>query len=298
MKKIFFLAVFSIALSLSLAVHVCAEPLDWKRLHEEADTKNIQQAQEEAAYVSSAPALYVLGLVYLNAHRDSEAGRVFERLQALLPGSFEAQWGLAEVWRRQHDLNRAEPVLEKLVKENPGFAPAFISLAYIRYTRMDFKGCVRLAYQVLGLGREQVDTSNYVRAYLLVAGGKGMLAHYGGPVAKVANGTAVLPNLKKAQSLQPDSPAVLFGLGSFYFLAPGVAGGDKKKAQQYLEKAVQKDPYFADAHVRLAQLYKINGDQARYEASIETVKRIDPQNALFLDMESKECKFICISLER
>ncbi|MDD5255849.1 MAG: tetratricopeptide repeat protein [Candidatus Omnitrophica bacterium] len=298
MKKIFLLAVFSVTLGLSLAIRVYAEPLDWKRLHGEADAKSIQQAQEEAAYVPSASALYVLGLVYLNAHRDNDAGKAFERMRALLPESFEAQWGLAEVWRRQHDLDNAEPVLEGLVEKNPDFAPAFISLAYIRYTRMDFKECVRLAYRVVGMGKEKVDTSNYTRAYLLVAGGKGMLAHYGGPVAKIANGTAVLPYLKKAQNLQPDSPAVLFGLGSFYFLAPGVDGGDKKKAQSYLEMAVEKDPRFADAYVRLAQLYKINGDQARYEESIKKVKEIDPQNALFLDMENKECKFICISLER
>ncbi|MDD5254824.1 MAG: hypothetical protein PHR11_02070, partial [Candidatus Omnitrophica bacterium] len=86
MKKTFLPAAFLTALALCVPARVCADPLDWKRLHEEADAKNIRQAQEEAAYVSSAPALYVLGLAYLNAHRDSEAGKAFERLQALLPG--------------------------------------------------------------------------------------------------------------------------------------------------------------------------------------------------------------------
>ena len=37
-------------------------------------------------------------------------------------------------------------------------------------------------------------------------------ASNGGPLSKLLNGTQVLPNLKKAEKLQPDSAAVLFGL--------------------------------------------------------------------------------------
>jgi len=276
-----------------------AGTLDWQRLHEEADAMSVAEAEgktlKEPFLIED---LYKLGLVYLNAHKDSEAGEVFKRGLERMPGSFEFRWGLAEVSRRQHKLDESEPVLEELVENYPGFAPAYISLAYVRYTRMDFTGCVSLAYQVLEMGRDNVDTSNYTRAYLLVAGGRGMLAHYGGPISKLANGRAVLPFLKKAEKLQPDSPAVLFGLGSFYFLAPGIAGGNRVKARVYLERAVAGDPLFADAYVRLAQVYKAEGELKKYDECIARVRQIDPQNALLLDMESSACKFICISLER
>jgi tetratricopeptide (TPR) repeat protein len=163
---------------------------------------------------------------------------------------------------------------------------------------MDFKETVALAYKVLGQGRENVDLSNFTRAYLLVAAGRGMLAYYGGPISKIANGTQILSNLKKAEELQPDSSGVLFGLGSFYFLAPPIAGGDRDKARRYLEEAVERDPLFADAYVRLGQLYRMMGEEEKYRQCIDKVMQIDPENALLLDMRKGECKFICISLEK
>ncbi|MFH0827206.1 MAG: hypothetical protein V1923_04920 [Candidatus Omnitrophota bacterium] len=41
-----------------------------------------------------------------------------------------------------------------------------------------------------------------------------------------------MPNLKKAEKMQPDSAGVTFGLGSFYFLAPRIVGGSKQKAKK------------------------------------------------------------------
>jgi len=127
----------------------------------------------------------------------------------------------------------------------------------------------------------------------LRGGVKGMIAHYGGALSKVINGTAVLPNLKTAEKLQPEFSGVKFGLGSFYLLAPSLAGGDLGEAQKYLEEAVKIDPLFADAYVRLAQLYKIKGDTRRYNGYINKALEIDPKNELTLDVSSGKCKFIC-----
>ena len=155
-----------------------------------------------------------------------------------------------------------------------------------------------MASKVVGQGREAVDLSNYTRGYLLVAGGKGMLASTGGIFAKIGEGTQVFPNLKKAEELQPDSPAVLFGLGSFYFLAPGIAGGNMDKAKDYLERAVSSDPFFADAYVRLAQVYRAKGDNQKFEEYLKKALEIDPQNALARDARSKSCKFICVTVKQ
>lgn len=272
--------------------------LDWIRLHEKADNQSLESALEESRSDSSSMEnLYVLGLVYFNLHRDSEAKTAFSEILNRNPGIIEAQWGIAEALRRQHKIEEAKVILNKVIMDNPEFSPAYISLAYIKYILMDFNGSVRLSLEIIQRGRERSDLSNFTRAYSMYAGAKGMIAHYGGLLSKAVNGLAVKPNLEKAFKLQPNSAAVLFGLGSYYFLAPVLAGGDKNKAQDYLKRAIEADPLFTDAYVRLAQLYKIRGDNEGYEFYIDKAFRLDPENILLLDHKSGRCKFICIGGE-
>ncbi len=273
---------------------------DWKKLHEEADTINsFQELLTRAQAQADTPEkFYLSGLVYLNEYKHAEAFDAFSRAVNLDNKTLELKWGIAEVLRRQHKEAESRALLEEIIKAAPGFAPARISLAYIEYIQGEYDRSVALARQVIDRGQAQVDKSNYVRAYLLVAGGKGMIAHYGGPLSKVINGTAVLPYLKKAQALTPDAAGVLFGLGSFYLLAPSLAGGDRAKALEYLEKAVAADPYFADAYVRLAQVYKIKGDSRKYDLYMKRALEIDPGNDLALDAQNKKCKFICVSTDK
>jgi tetratricopeptide (TPR) repeat protein len=199
--------------------------------------------------------------------------------------------------RRQHKLKESELILDELIKSLPQFSPAYISLAYIKYIQMDFEKSVQLARKVIGQGADNVDLSNYVRSYAMMAGAKGMIAHYGGPLSKAINGIAVMSNLRKAERLQPDSPGVLFGLGSFYLLAPGFAGGNVDKAGPYLEKAIKIDPGFSDAYVRLAQFYKLKRDNEKYQAYLNKALEIDPQSELALDIKNGNCKFICINAQ-
>ena len=273
--------------------------LDWKRIHEEADKKGLADAWYKMEQGFSSPQeAYLTALVLLNQRKDRQAQMIFQDMLNKDPNSKEAKWGLAETLRRQNKLQESERILEGLIQSAPAFSPPYISLAYIKYTKLDFKGTIDLARKVIEQGSDAVDLSNYTRAYLLVAGGKGMLASRGGIFAKIGEGTQVLPNLKKAEKLQPDSPAVLFGLGSFYFLAPGIAGGNINKAKEYLEKAIGLDPLFADAYVRLAQVYRVKGDSQKFEEYLEKALEIDPQNALAKDARNKACKFICVTVKQ
>ena len=239
-----------------------------------------------------------MGLVYLNLHKDIDAEGIFRRLLQLDSQLKEARWGMAEVLRRKGKLDEAEKILSEIIAADSDFAPASITLAYIKYTKLEFKKAIALAARVIGQGPDKVDLSNYTRAYLITGGSKGMLAKYGGLLSKVFNGTQVLPNLKKAEALQPNSAAVLFGLGSFYFLAPGIAGGDRDKALDYLMRAVVVDPLLADAYVRLGQVYRMKGDDANFEKYLKRALEIDPENALAKDAKSKQCKFICFTLRQ
>ena len=268
---------------------------DWKSLHEEADKISLEQALAKVGHKpDSSEALYVLGLVYLNLHKDQEAQKAFDTMLRSNPGSMYAKWAKAELMRRRHNLDEAESALNEVIKETPQFLPAYLTLAYIKFTKTDFEAAAKLTTKVMRQGKANIDLSNYVRAMLLFGGAKGMIAHYGGPVSKLINGAVVYPNLQKAQRLQPETAGVKYGLGAFYLLAPVFAGGDIKKAEQYLIKATQADPLFPDAFVRLAQVYKLKGDNQKYQECIDKALEIDPGNELALDIKLGECKFICL----
>jgi len=275
-----------------------ARAWEWVPLHEKADELNSEQAE---AYAKEEPdsleRQYVLALVYLYNYEADKAGEIFERILKEAPQAVEAAWGRAEVLRRKHKNKESKQLLDELIKKAPQFWPAYISLSYLEYTQKNFKKALELAVKVTHQGREAVDLSNYARAYSLVGGIKGMLAYYGGPVSKMVHGFSIFPYLEKAHKLQPDAPAVLFGLGSFYFLSPKIIGGDQKKAEEYLLKAIEADAKFADAYVRIAQLYKMQGDDEKYRFYIGRAQELDPDNTLLLDFLEGRCEFICVSIK-
>ena len=288
-------------LSVALVVLLLTLPsyaLDWKSLHEKADQFTLD---ELPAFVKDDPGspdtLYMQALIYLNYHRVEEARAAFQRILHSDPDSVEAKWGLAEILRRDKKTDESEAMLNEVIEDDPAFWPAYITLAYLRYTQTDFDAAVKLALKVRRQGKERVDLSNYTRSYLIFAGAKGMIASNGGPLSKLLNGTQVLPNLKKAEKLQPDSAAVLFGLGSFYFLAPSIAGGNINKAVDYLERTIEADPLFTDGYVRLAQVYKSKGDLVKYRFYLDKAVAIDPQNELLRDEQGGVCKFNCVTVE-
>ncbi len=255
--------------------------LDWKKLHKIADEITLAEAQESVSKSKGLPdTLYVAALAYLNEYKVQEAKSLFLNILKIAPQTIEAKWGLAEISRREYDIKRSREVLRKIIVSNPDFSPAYITLAYIEFSLKNYKEAVRLSAIVINQGPEKVDRSNYVRAYLILAGAKGMLADRGGPLAKAFHGLQVFPNLKKAKKLQPESPGVYFGLGAFYLLAPAIAGGDLVKAKEHLEKAIALDPNLVDAYVRLAQVYKAEGDMDKFQEYLQLALEKDPKNYL------------------
>ena len=260
-----------------------------------ADDTTLNRAVAKTADESNSPeSLYVLGLAYLNRYDNGLARETFEKMLAIDGSNVGARWGLAECLRREHQYLKCQPVFEEIIESTPEFSPAYLSLAYVKYIQADFNASARLAYKVIKQGRDEVDISNFVRALCLFAGNKGMIAHYGGLLSKAINGRLVLPYLNKAYSLQPDSATVQFGLGSYYLLVPPVFGRDIDKAEVHLKKAITVSPLLADAYVRLAQVYKLRGDTAKYEAYIKKALGIDPGNEMAVDIYDGRCKFICL----
>ncbi|MBM3248806.1 MAG: tetratricopeptide repeat protein [Candidatus Omnitrophica bacterium] len=293
LKKLIIMAALLFCFSLS------SYALDWKAIHEKSDSLNSSQAQKiYEKNQNSLENLYILGLAYLNEYKNMEAEDVFYKMLKLDPDSKEAQWGKAEISRRKRDHKSSKEILEQLIDKYPEYVPVSISLAYIRYIDKNFDATVDLAYKVVKMGQDKVDLNNFVRAHCLVAGAKGMIAHYGGPLSKVVNGRSVLPYLKKAEKLRPDSPAVLFGLGSYYLLIPAVFGRDIDKAEQYLLKAIKIDPNFADIYVRLAQVEKFRKNYDKYNEYLSKALSLDPLNELARDISQGKCEFVCLAHDK
>jgi len=270
--------------------------IDWRTLHEKADvTEEATALDMVAANPQKVEALYLLALIYMNHYKINQSLQVFNRLLEISPGNVEAEWGIAEIYRRQRKTEESTATLEEIIKNHPDFAPAKISLAYLKFIQRDFNRAVQLADDVIQHGQQQVDLGNYVRAYTLHAGAKGMIAYYGGPVSKIVNGTFVHSTLKHAEKLDPQAPEVLFGLGSYYLLTPPFLGRDLTMAEKYLRQAVERDPQFPDVYVRLAQVYQLKGNQEKYHEFLSKSLALDPQSELALDIKNGTCKFVCVA---
>lgn len=272
--------------------------LDWRSLHNEAAVIFTPEACESVKKDKlSLGYIYLHALTYLNVHSDRMAKDEFMKMLRMAPETVEAQWGIAEVLRREYEFENSEKMLLKIIGQAPEFWPAYISLSYLYYNKRGFKKTINLALTVTRQGKRNVDVSNYTISFLLRAAANGMRAYHGGPMAKVIYGLGVLPALKKAQRLQPESSSVLFGLGSFYFLSPPIAGGNRQKAVEYFKRTIEIDPLFTEAYVRLAQCYKLNGDEEKYRVYLDKARQIDPKNILLNDFTGGECYFGCVGLE-
>ncbi len=268
---------------------------DWLNLHQKETESKLNKGKESVAKdLNSIEDLYLRALAYLDKYQPGRAKELFKKILKIEPSNLPAKWGVVECLRREHQCQDCQERLKTIIEKRADFAPAYITLAYLSYLDKDFEKTARFSYQVIKMGKDNVDLENYVRALGLFAGAKGMIAHYGGPFSKVINGRLVMPYLKKAEKIAPESAVVYFGLGSYYLLTPTIFGRNLDKAEEYLEKAIKADPKFSDIYVRLAQVYKAKGDTGRYKEYLDKALEIDPKNELALDVKSGRCGFICL----
>lgn len=267
--------------------------LDWRSLDEYANTIDLTRAvQEMQAEPESLEKMYVAGLVCFDEFKPSEARLYFERMQQFDPGNIYAAWGLAECLRREYRLLAAEYQVKDVLARDPAFFPAYVTLAYVQYLRRDFDRAEETVAVVLE-NHDKVNKTLLVRAHCLYAGIKGMIAHFGGPFSKSVNGAAVLRHLSIARKLQPESPMVVFGYGSYYLLVPPILGRDPDKALLYFNEVITKWPRFADAYVRMAQAYRLKGMEEQYREYLGKALELEPDNIVARDIADGTCGFIC-----
>ena len=219
----------------------------------------------------------------LKGRRDNDALAIFQAILIVQPNNLHALWGKAEVLRRNRNYKASEELLNTILSENPDYIPSLISLSYIRYKQDKLSAALRLIKRALKL--ESLDTDSQALAYMMLGSINSQRSKKGWFLSKLTYGTHIKSYFLKARKLAPELPEVHLGLGTFYLLAPAIAGGNLDRAIEELKTAVEIAPEFATANARLAQAYKKNGDQEKYSFHHRRARELDPDNEVLKELK-------------
>lgn len=212
----------------------------------------------------------------LKVRQDTLAWIEAEKILSIDANDICGLWAKAEILRRSYKFQESEGILQGILSRCPAHAPSLISLAYIRHHSNRFKDALRILSTVLR--QPDLDRENQALGLLLIGAVNAKRSSQGGVLGKVVYGMRIKSYFDKAKSLAPDLTEVRLGLGSFYLLAPKIAGGSVDAAIEELEYAVKLAPAFATANARLAQAYRMKGDLEKSEVYRKRAEELDPEN--------------------
>lgn len=221
-------------------------------------------------------------LKLLKNRKDKEALVIFEKVLNEQGDNLDAMWGKAEVLRRTRRHKEAESILNEILRKNPKYPSALICLSHIRYKEDRLKEAQNLAQNAL-LGFPARETQ--AMAYVMLGAINGKRSSEGSFLNKIRYGMQVKRYFLKAKELSQDLPEAHLGLGSFYLLAPSIAGGNLIEAFKELEVAVKLAPDFATANARLAQAYKKKGNLEKFNFYIRRARELDPENEVLKEIK-------------
>jgi Tfp pilus assembly protein PilF len=276
-----------------------ADALDWVRLHNLVHEMNYQDAQAFLDNdVEGVEDQYMQGLINLKYMDNENAKQIFEDILARDPSIYQARWGVAEALKGLYEYDASEQLLGSLIDEKKDFAPAIMSAAHLAYLRYSLKDVIDLTGQIIRMKPGEVDLETQLYAHGLYSAAHGLLTLDAGPLSIAFHGYTSLRHLKILRKIDPDSFVSYFGWGNFYLLAPKVFGGDVTKAEDYYRKVIELNPKFPDVYVRLAEIYKKNGETEKYQEFIDKALELDPQNALAVDVLNQKCVYMCLEKKK
>jgi len=238
----------------------------------------------------SAQDVYILTIVYYRQFQLSKLKHLLgeeEKRSANSP-ALKLLQGIAFMGEHRYQESRA--VLAGVIKTDPDFYPAAVALAHLDYLQKDFERAYQRAVQLIGK-RKELSRFHFTVSLMLAAGARGVLAKRNLLIAIPAY-FEVNGYLAEAQKQMPDSAEVLFAVGSYHLLTPGVAGGDLEKAIALLELSRQMTPLNPDVCVRLAQAYRAYGRSDVSGKYLRQAAQLDPRNELLVDNLTGEKAFL------
>jgi tetratricopeptide (TPR) repeat protein len=199
----------------------------------------------------------------LRTRKDTLALKRFEEILSLHPDNLDALWGKAEVLRRNYDYKQSYQLLISILDKYPQHTPSLISLSYLYYKDDKLDEAQKLLKRVLNT--TCLSKQDEALANLMLGAINSRRSGIGGIFSKLKYGTRIGSYFLRAKALAPELPEVRLGLGTFYLLAPKLAGGNLDKALKELQDAVNIAPDFATANARLADAYKKKGQSVQYD---------------------------------
>ncbi len=166
---------------------------------------------------------------------------------------------------------RARAVLEPRVKANPADAEAAILLSRVRSAYGDLDAALALAESAVKLEPKNAQYRWQLAEIV------GSLAQKAGVFKQIGLGRRFRQEAEQAMALDPTLIDPRLGMISFYVQAPGIIGGDKKKAEQLAADIARIDP--AQGHLARARFLletKAEGDfEAIYRQAWDAAKTAD-----------------------
>jgi len=226
--------------------------------------------------------LFKKASLLLKSRKDNEALVVYEEILSIEPANIDALWGKAEVLRRRRDYVHSEDLLNQILKINPGHASSLISLAYIKYKDARLSEALQLVKRALKA--EYLDNNNEALGYVMLGMINSRRSQQGWFFGKITYGMQIKRHFLKAKALASDLPEISLALGTFYLLAPAIAGGNLEDALKELDDAVKIAPDFATVNARLAQAYRKKGDLDKYNFYLKKTRELDPENEVLREL--------------
>ena len=159
-----------------------------------------------------------------------------------------------------------------------------MTLAYISYTEDALAQAGELISRALR--SPQLSRQDKGLAYMLKGAINSRRSQGGWLFGKLIYGPQIKGYFLKARELAPQLPEVHLGLGTFYLLAPKIAGGNLQLAIEELRLALDLAPDFATASARLTQAYKEAGDLQQYDYYIKKTRELDPENEVLQELSA------------
>ena len=305
---VFVLALPSLALGPQDSALPAVPELKFEKLPDEIQAQVKQAYDETLKNPKSASASGKLGMLLHAYHAEAEAEICYRRAHLLAPKSFDWTYYLGLVQTDQGEFEKAAATLRQAVRQNPNYLPAELLLGECllasgkwQEAEQFYKAMVarypERAEAYYGLGRVKAVRNNldgavesFNKACKLFP--KFGPAHYGlaqayKHIGKTNLAVDQLALYEKSATLRPTVQDPLLGhvmarsASTRDELEPGMKlarEGRLEEAAGAIEKVLEKNPGFADAHVKLIAIYAQLGRPVKAEDHFQAAVRLDPQN--------------------
>jgi tetratricopeptide (TPR) repeat protein len=175
------------------------------------------------------------------------------------PRSIPAYLFLAMYWRRHDRYDQALASLQTAVKYDPQNPYLQVEMAETLATLGDLSAALE-AY------RKAVELSPNDPSFINLLVGFSLKYEY--HVEEIA-----LPAARQAVILAPNDPQVLDSMGQVFIKLE-----DQLNAERFINRALEKDPDFAPAHLHLGQVYLLQGKLIEARAQLNQVTKLAPDS--------------------